>query len=87
MTIEYRCTCRKCGAFWCFNDADLAENKRKKAGSALNLLNSAINAWDGRAIGSIYQSETSSRYANGMVDYSRCPKCGSINIAVEQHQF
>lgn len=87
MTVEYRCTCRKCGAYWCINENDLNNNKRKKFASRMQFVSGLLDATDRRTIGSIYSGETSARLANSTRDYSRCPKCGSINVAVQKHQF
>lgn len=87
MTIEYRCTCNRCHHAWCFNDSDLKENKRRKLGAGLNLLNSAISAYDHKNLGAMAGANVAANYSNGIIDYSQCPNCGSINIAVQTLQL
>lgn len=82
MAVEYQCRCNRCGSVWCVTENDIKQSKRMKTGASLNMLNAAINASDRRTVSSIYGTATASAYANGVVDYSRCPNCRSIKINV-----
>ena len=87
MTIEYRCTCRKCRANWCVSEGDLIANSRKGLASGLGFASSLLSANDRETVGSILWGEASEGMSNGMRDYSRCPRCGTIDIDVTRCQL
>ena len=77
----YRKICNVCGHIFVYTDEDLNNNIRH----AKSARNSALTGLTG-AVGGYYGSsavnnQTAHDELNRIVDYSRCPKCGSNNIS------
>ena len=77
---EFRCLCKVCRHVYCFTTADLRKNAR--------LLSQAKSDTDLAVMQMVFTSQiqgqmTSAdarRAKNQVVDYSRCPKCGSTDV-------
>lgn len=87
MSREYDCRCRKCGVEWHFGDEDLGNNSRYGIASGLGSVAAFVSANKGQAFSSAFDSSIANRWAGSVVNYARCPKCGSINVAVDVKQF
>ena len=85
--MEYRCTCRRCNSFYCFNDEDVKKSKIARGASKLALAGSVMDAADRRSIGAMAGSEDAAKLSGLARDLTRCPRCGSIDIAVERYEL
>ena len=59
--------------------------KRLKRSSNAATIVGMMDAADRRTGGSIVWTEQSGRVSDATQDLTRCPRCGSIDIAVERH--
>ena len=82
--IEYRCTCRRGNTFYCFNDQDVKNSKRARSASKLAMAGSVMSAADGQSVSSLTGTHDATALSGAIRDLTRCPRCGSIDIAVER---
>ena len=79
---EYRMRCNVCGQIFCYTDEDLAKNSENAGMSAISAIGGLASALGG---GSIFHTHhlkgQADRYADQIVDYSRCPFCHSTDIS------
>lgn len=85
--MEYRCTCRKCHTYYCFNDKQIKAYKLAKNSSKVSLFGSIASVADGDIAGTYTGMENGAKLSDLAHDLTRCPNCGSIDIAVERHEL
>ena len=78
---EYRKKCNVCGHIFCYTDSDLYRNKllAREAKTSANM--AVLEALGGTRLASNQQSEAADRARDKIVDYGRCPKCHSADLA------
>lgn len=78
---EYRKKCNVCSKIWCFTEEDRQENQRNRFLGVVNGLSSVTNTLGG---GSLLYSQganaAAERATDRIVDYDKCPYCGSKDI-------
>ena len=81
-TNEHRMRCNVCGHIFCYTDEDVKKNAGNAGMSALTAIGGLASALGG---GSIFHTHhlqgQADRYADKLVDYTRCPSCNSNNIS------
>ena len=79
---EFRKMCNVCGHIFCYTQADLENQKKKLLSAGLSSLAAAgqmFAAPFGTVTGSI-NSAAADNKAKEVIDYDRCPKCGSRDL-------
>lgn len=77
----FRKRCNVCGKIICYTLEDLEENKRLAKTGLLSSVSGIANAFSGNyAAGSVDQ-QTAEDQLHRIVDYSKCPACGSRDLA------
>ena len=86
--MEYRKRCQVCGKIFCYTDKDINNNAGNAALSALSALGGLASIFGG---GTIVHTAVNNRnmqyYGDKVVDYSKCPYCGSksiVNVSDEE---
>ena len=86
--MEYRKRCQVCGKIFCYTDKDINNNAGNAALSALSALGGLASIFGG---GTIVHTAVNNRnmqyYGDKVVDYSKCPYCGSrsiVNVSAEE---
>ena len=81
-TKEYRMRCNVCGHIFCYTDKDLTKNIENAGVEAIAAIGGLASILGG---GTIFHTQhlqgQADRYADKIVDYSRCPSCRSTNIS------
>lgn len=79
---EFRKVCNVCGHIFCYTQGDLEQNRKKLISASLSSLAAAgqmFAAPFGTVTGSI-NSAAADNKAKEVIDYDRCPKCGSRDL-------
>lgn len=79
-TKEIRKLCNACGQIFCYTQADLEKNRRKQLNAGLTGLAAAAQMFSGYHTSGAVQSATAQNTVAQVVDYDRCPKCGSRDL-------
>lgn len=79
-TKEIRKLCNACGQIFCYTQADLEKNRRKQLNAGLTGLAAAAQMFSGYHTSGAVQSATAQNTVAQVVDYNRCPKCGSRDL-------
>ena len=79
---EKRVKCNVCGHIYCYDISDLERNRKNANMAALNAVGSMASAVGGTRLDMYGQEARAQKYADAIVDYSRCPKCHSSDIRV-----
>ena len=86
--MEYRKRCQVCGKIFCYTDKDINNNAGNAALSALSALGGLASIFGGGTIfHTAYGNRNSQYYGDKVVDYSKCPYCGSrsiVNVSAEE---
>lgn len=86
--MEYRKRCQVCGKIFCYTDKDINNNAGNAALSALSALGGLASIFGGGTIfHTAYGNRNSQYYGDKVVDYSKCPYCGSrsiVNVSDEE---
>ena len=80
--VETRKRCNVCGNIFCFTPADLDRNARKESQAFMSALGSIGGALSGHYAASAIHESNSQNATDGIIDYNRCPKCGSTNLSI-----
>lgn len=80
-TIEYRKKCNICGNIFCYTDKDIEKNNLRMK-LAKNYSRSMITQGliDNNKIDWRYNQEKMEQSLDKIIDFSRCPKCGSTDL-------
>ena len=79
---EKRVKCNTCGHLYCYNGADIEQNRHNAKMATLNSVGAVANAIGGTQLGAHAQNSSAQRYLDKIVDYSRCPKCNSSDVRI-----
>lgn len=79
---ERRVKCNACGHLYCYNGADVERNRQNAKMATLNSVGAMANAIGGTQIGARLDNNAAQNYLDKIVDYSRCPKCNSMDIRI-----
>ncbi len=79
---EKRAKCNVCGNIYCFNGADLVRNKQNANMAKAAAVGSALAATGGTRLDMYGLSNMADRHTAAIVDYTRCPKCNSMDVYI-----
>ena len=86
--IEFRKLCETCGHIFCYTTFDIANNQRKEVQANLQRKGAIYNAFGGNSAASAVQIMNAQNQANQIVDFNKCPQCGSISLkALSKEEF
>ena len=77
---EIRKKCRVCGNIFCYTAADLLRNQVNAHNAKLDAIAGTANAFSGRVAASAVNQANAQSQLNQIVDYGRCPRCGSTDL-------
>ncbi len=77
----FRKRCNVCGKIFCYTLEDLAENKRKARSAVLSSIGGIAGGLSGNYAASATSNQTAADEINRMIDYDKCPSCGSRDLA------
>ena len=77
---EIRKKCNVCGHLYCYSLYDLERNKEKAKSAMLSSVAGAAGAVGGAYTASAVNNGNAENALNGIVDYNRCPRCGSMDV-------
>lgn len=77
---EIRKKCNVCGHLYCYSLYDLMRNAEKAKSAALSATMGFAGAVSGMYTASAVHSGNAEAASNRIVDYNRCPHCGSIDV-------
>lgn len=80
--IEIRKKCNVCGNVFCYNPVDVDNNKKKQSQAVFSALGSIGGAMSGHYAASAVHQGNINQAMGGIVDYDKCPKCGSMDLRV-----
>ena len=72
--------CKNCGHIMCYNPVDLDNNKKAINQARINAIGSLGNAMNGHHAASAVYNQSTQNSMNQIVDYNKCPSCGSIDL-------
>jgi hypothetical protein len=78
--VEFRKLCQSCGHIFCYTTFDVANNQRLAAQANLQHQSAIFNAIGGNSAASAIQTMSAQNQAKGIVDFNKCPQCGSISL-------
>lgn len=78
--FEIRKKCNVCGHVFCYSIGDLARNEEKKQSAMWSSVAGIAGALGGYYTASAVHSGNASNALGSVIDYNRCPMCGSRNI-------
>ena len=78
--IEIRKKCNVCGHVFCYNPVDLDNNKKKQSQALWSAVGSLGGAMSGHYTASAVHQSNTNQAMSGIVDYSKCPNCGSMDL-------
>ena len=78
---EYRKKCNVCGKVFCYNLDDIETNMMLAKQAKNSAILGGLNAIAGTRYDAYEQAKLSQGAIDKIVDYSRCPECGSSNIS------
>ena len=79
-TKEFKKRCNVCGNVFCYTWDDLKKNKDLQTHSTLNTVASFAGALSGYYAASSTASQTSHDLESRIIDYNKCPSCGSRDL-------
>ncbi len=85
--MEYYSKCNVCGKISCYTDVDLKENTSQQIAAGLTAIASIGNAFAGTRYDMYEMGKASDRASNRVVDYSKCPECGSKDVVLVTKKF
>lgn len=77
--MEYRKRCTVCGKIWCYTDTDLKNNKTNSAMATVAAIGSIASVFGGTTQQQHLNYDVMERTNNKVVDYNKCPNCGSLS--------
>lgn len=77
---EIRKRCNVCGHLYCYSLYDVERNKERAKSAIVAGVAGIANVVGGAYTASAVQSANADNALNGIVDYSRCPHCGSMDV-------
>ena len=80
--LEVRKQCNVCGHIICYTPADLVNNRLNKMNATASTIASVGGAMGGLYTASAVHQGNASQARKDIIDYSKCPQCGSKNLRV-----
>ena len=80
--LEMRKKCNNCGHIMCYTTTDVAKNKQAASNARLAALGSVAGAVNGYYAASAVQGQTAQSRMDQIVDFNKCPACGSIDLTI-----
>ena len=78
--MEYIKKCNVCGKIFCYTDEDVKANKAHALSTSLSAIASVANAIGGTMYNAYEQGKISNRESAKVIDYNKCPHCGSRDL-------
>lgn len=85
--MEYYSKCNVCGKITCYTDKDLKDNTKNSLIAGLAAISSIGNAVAGTRYDMYESGKLSNRANDKVVDYSKCPNCGSKDLTLVTKKF
>lgn len=79
---ETRKRCEVCGHIFCYNQADINENKSNAKIATLSSVGSLAGALSGNYVASAVNNQNVNRGMDKIRDFNRCPNCNSTNLSI-----
>lgn len=76
----FRKRCKICGKIICYSLEDLRENERLRKSALLSSIGGIATAVSGHYAASATQTQTAGDEMSRMIDYGKCPSCGSREL-------
>ena len=80
--MEYARRCAVCGKIYCYTDQDLKNNKENAAAGAVSAIGAIASIFGGTAYHTFEFNKMSDRSLDKVIDYNKCPNCGSSNTVL-----
>ena len=80
MLKEHRKKCNVCGNIFCYNGYDVQRNQNNEKDAAFATMVAGLNAISGTRYDMYEQSKRSESLKNQVIDYGKCPNCGSRDL-------
>ena len=77
----FRKRCKLCGAVYSYTLADLERNEELRKKALREAVHGVTEVFGGTTVGATLSRKNSEDALDKVVDYSRCPKCGSPEVA------
>jgi len=77
----FKMRCNVCGKIFCYTLEDLKKNKELSTSGILNSIGALGGALSGNYAAGATFNQTAQDQVNRMVDYDKCPSCGSRDLA------
>ena len=85
--MEYYSKCNVCGKITCYTDNDLKNNKDHAFITTLASISTIANAVAGTKYDMYESNKLADRESSKIVDYSKCPNCGSKDTVLVTKKF
>ena len=85
--MEYYSKCNVCGKITCYTDKDLKDNVKNSLIAGFAAISSIGNAFAGTRYDMYENGKLSDRVSDKVVDYSKCPNCGSKDLTLVTKKF
>ena len=79
---EFRMKCNVCGNIFCFTKKDLENNSKNYKSAVLSSAAGLAGAFSGQYAASAVYQQNATQAMGAVVDYNKCPKCNSTDIAL-----
>lgn len=80
--MEYTRRCNVCGKIYCYTDQDLNNSKTNAVAGAISAIGAVASVFGGTAFDTYELNKMSDRAADKVIDYEKCPNCGSSRTSV-----
>ena len=77
---ERRMYCNACGKIFCYNLKDIEKNKQYVNSAKWSAIGGIAGALSGNYAAGTVSNQTARQELNAIVDYSKCPHCGSRDL-------
>ena len=77
---DIRKKCNVCGHIFCYTAEDIERNAKLERSAAGSSFAGVFNAFDGNYAASSTNAQSANDQLARVVDYNKCPKCGSRNL-------
>lgn len=75
--MEYARRCNVCGKIYCYTDQDLKDSKANAVTGAISAIGTIASVFGGTPYQTFELDKMSDRAIDKMIDYEKCPNCGS----------
>lgn len=78
--LEVRKKCATCGHIFCYTALDVLESKNKELSATFSKVSALGGTMNGNFTQSAVELGNAQNASAQVVDYNRCPRCGSMNL-------